>query len=152
MTKAKRVKSDEGNIYKRANDMFVKVTSGDTNGAYEVCEERCPAGFASRPHMHPDNHETFFVLKGGAKFLLGDDEYDGKVGDLFHIPPGTPHQVNAGNKGIHMLMVYSPGTTEAMFEDMTALTPEDRADWKTGAAVAKKHNTIWLKNFPRSSK
>ena len=48
MAKAKTMDSDGGNLYERANDMFVKVTAGDTDGSYEVCEERCPAGFASR--------------------------------------------------------------------------------------------------------
>ena len=33
---------------------------------------------------------------------------------------------------------------EAMFRDMTALTPEERADFDTGKAVAAKHNTIWV--------
>ncbi len=58
--------------------------------------------------------------------------------------------MGAGDDGIHMLMVYSPGTTEAMFADMTALSEEQRADWDTGAAVAKDHNTIWVKDFPNA--
>ena len=101
--------------------------------------------------MHPKNHETFFVIKGSAIFFLGNDEFDGVKGDLFHIPPGTPHQVIAGKDGIHMLMVYSPGTTEAMFADMTALSEEERGDWEIGASVAKKHTTIWVKDFPKSA-
>ena len=47
MANPKRVDPDGGTLYKRANDMFVKVTTADTGGAYEVCEERCPPGFAS---------------------------------------------------------------------------------------------------------
>ena len=43
-----------------------------------------------------------------------------------------------------MLMVYNPGETEAMFKDMVALTPEERADFEIGKAVAAKHNTIWV--------
>ena len=62
--KSKKVTPNGGNLYERANDMFVKVTTQDTNGAYEVCEERCPPGFASKPHMHPENHETFYVIEG----------------------------------------------------------------------------------------
>ena len=62
MADAKILGPDGGNLYRRANDMFVKVTSDDTNGAYEVCEERCPPGFASRRHRHTQNHETFFVI------------------------------------------------------------------------------------------
>ncbi len=144
MPDAKIVGPDDGNLYKRANDMFVKVTSGDTGGAYEVCEERCPPGFASRRHMHTQNHETFYVIEGSGTFILGDVSHEGKVGSLFHIPPGLPHQVIAGDDGIRMLMVYSPGQTEAMFKEMTDLTPEQRADFDTGKAVAAKHNTVWV--------
>ncbi len=148
MAIAKTLGPDGGNLYERANDMFVKVTADDTQGAYEVCEERCPAGFASRPHMHTVSHETFYVLQGSATFLLGDEKHDGKTGDLIHIPPGVPHQMIAGDQGVRVLMIFSPGTTEAMFADLTALTPEQRADFNTGAAVAAKHNTIWVEDFP----
>ena len=120
------------------------MTAGDTGGAYEVCEERCPPGFASRRHMHPQNHETFYVIEGSATFILGDEEHEGTVGSMFHIPPGLAHQVVAGDQGIRMLMVYSPGTTEAMFRDMTALSADQRADFETGKAVAAKHNTVWV--------
>ena len=58
MPEAKILGPEGGNLFERANDMFVKVTAADTDGAYEVCEERCPAGFKSRPHMHTQNHET----------------------------------------------------------------------------------------------
>ncbi len=33
-----------------------------------------------------------------------------------------------------MLMIYSPGETEAIFKEMTALSPEQRADDETGTA------------------
>lgn len=144
MSDAKVIGPDGGTLYKRANDMFVKVSAGDTGGAYEVCEERCPPGFASRRHMHTQNHETFYVIEGGGQFILGDETYQGNVGSMFHIPPGVAHQVIAGDDGIRMLMVYSPGQTEAMFAEMTALTPEQRADFETGKAVAAKHNTVWV--------
>ena len=45
-------------------------------------------------------------------------------------------------------MVYSPGETEAMFKDMTALSEEERADFETGKAVAAKHNTVWVGEMP----
>jgi quercetin dioxygenase-like cupin family protein len=144
MSKGKVVGSEDGNLYRRKYDMFVKVTADDTGGAYEVCEERCPPGCASRRHIHARNHETFFVLEGGAKFVLGDETHEGIPGSLFHIPPGLPHQVFAGDDGVRMLMVYSPGETEAMFKDMVALTREQPADFETGRAVAARHNTIWL--------
>jgi len=94
--KGKCVGPDEGKLYKRANDIFVKVTAEDTGGVYEVCEERCPSGFSSRKHRHTQNHETFYVLEGSAAFVLGDDTFEGTQGSLFHLPSGVPHQVIAG--------------------------------------------------------
>jgi quercetin dioxygenase-like cupin family protein len=142
--KGKRVGPDEGKLYKRANEIFVKVTAEDTGGVYEVCEERCPSRFSSRKHRHTRNHETFYVLEGSATFILGDDTFEGTQGSLFHIPAGVPHQIIAGDDGIRMLLVYSPGKIEAMFKDMTALTPEQQADFETGKKVAAKHDTIWV--------
>jgi len=142
--KGRMIDAEGGNLYKRANDMFVKVTAAETNGTYEICEERCPPGFASRRHMHTENFETFFIIEGSATFELAGDIYDAQPGQLFHIPPKVPHKVTAGNDGVRMLMVYSPGTTEAMFQEMVALSPEQRQDFDTGKAVAAKHNTVWV--------
>jgi mannose-6-phosphate isomerase-like protein (cupin superfamily) len=144
MKKGRKIEADGGNLYKRANDMFVKVTAEDTGGAYEICEERCPPGFASRRHMHTENHETFFIIEGSATFELGPETFDAQPGQLYHIPPKVPHKVTAGADGVRMLMVYSPGTTEAMFQDMVALSPEQRQDFEIGKGVAAKHNTVWV--------
>ena len=43
MANPKRVDPDGGTLYKRANDMFVKVTTADTGGAYEVLRRAVPA-------------------------------------------------------------------------------------------------------------
>ena len=142
--KGKRVGPDEGKLYKRANEIFVKVTAEDTGGVYEVCEERCPSRFSSRKHRHTQNHETFYVLEGSATFILGDETFEATRGSLYHVPPGVLHQVIAGEDGIRMLLVYSPGEIEAMFREMTSLPPEQQADFETGKNVAKKHNTIWM--------
>ncbi|WP_114287943.1 cupin domain-containing protein [Candidatus Halocynthiibacter alkanivorans] len=83
-----------------------------------------------------------FYHQGYGNLYLGDETYDGVKGDLIHIPPNVPHQVIAGSEGVHMLMIFSPGTTEAMFAE--------RNDWRTGASVARKHKTIWLENFPKA--
>ena len=144
MSNGKVIGPDDGNLYKRKNDMFVKVTTNDTDGAYEVCEERCPPGFASRRHMHTRNHETFYILEGNATFILCDETHQATPGSTFHIPPGVPHKVIAGDDGVRMLMVFSPGDTEAMFKDMVVLTPEEQADFETGKAVAARHNTVWV--------
>jgi len=74
--------------------------------------------------------------------------YTGWAG--FHYDTALPRErakallIAFARNGIRMLMVYSPGETEAMFTEMTALTPEERADFETGKAVAARHNTVWV--------
>ena len=49
----------EGGLFKLMNDMTVKVKSSQTNGTYEICEEKCPQGFTPHKHMHTKDFETF---------------------------------------------------------------------------------------------
>lgn len=144
--KGKHVTPDEGNLYRRNNDMFVKVTSQDTDGAYEVCEERCPPGFSSKRHKHTQAHETFVILEGSAKFEIGDDTFAAKQGDIFHVPPDIPHKVTAGDKGLRMLLIFSPAFAEPMFNELTNLTPEQKQNPEIGKAISAKYNTILVGN------
>ena len=81
---------EDGNLYRRQNDMHVKVTAEHTGGAYEVCEEKCPPGFASRKHMHTKNHETFYLTEGSAEFSLGEESHQVTPGMCIHILPKYP--------------------------------------------------------------
>ena len=62
-----------GRVFKRMNDMTVKVKSSDTNGTYEMCEEKCPPGFESRRHLHAKDFETFYMVSGSATWEVGDE-------------------------------------------------------------------------------
>ena len=146
MTENKSVKGTflapgEGNLYKLMNDMNVKVTADHTGGAYEVCEETCPPGFKSNKHMHTHNHETFYVIEGNVTFILGDETYNATPGSCIHIPPNLPHQVYTKD-GARMLMVFSPGTTEAMFSEISTLSQEQLQNSEFMKSVAGKHNTV----------
>jgi hypothetical protein len=52
--KGKHSPPGAGNVYAKANEVIVKVTSGDTGQTFEVVEENCKPGFQSRgalPHQ-----------------------------------------------------------------------------------------------------
>ena len=99
---------DDGILYKRNNEMRVKIRSRDTGGVYEICEERCGPGFQSRRNMHTKDYETFIVLEGSATFEVGNETIEGTPGMFIHIPPGVPHKVSTKD-GIKMLLVFGPG-------------------------------------------
>ena len=138
----------EGNIYKRKNEVIVKVTVADTDGGYEVVEENCGPGFQSRAHIHSRSFETFYVMEGSAEFVVGEDIFTGVPGSCIHIPPGVPHQVTSKD-GVRMLMVYSPGGTESMFAAMHALSQDELMDTALTKAIALDHDTVMVEDPPQ---
>jgi quercetin dioxygenase-like cupin family protein len=42
-------------------------------------------------HRHGTKHETFFVLKGTLRMMMGEEEHLMHQGDLLSMPPGTGH-------------------------------------------------------------
>ena len=47
---------------------------------------------ATAPHVHPGMAETWEILSGRARFLIGDDERLAEPGDVVVAPPGVVHQ------------------------------------------------------------
>lgn len=136
----------DGLLYKRNNEMWVKIKSEDTNGTYEICEERCPPGFTSRRHMHTKDFETFYMVEGSANWEVGDETVDAVAGTFIHIPPNVPHKVRVGDDGCKMLCVFGPGDQSSMFEAMNNLTPEEAADPAVRKKITSAHNMVPLED------
>jgi quercetin dioxygenase-like cupin family protein len=51
-------------------------------------------GTGSRQHHHP-NEQMFYILKGGLKAKVGDQEKIVRKGGVIHIPPNVVHQTIA---------------------------------------------------------
>lgn len=141
----KALNPDDGTLYLRKNEMRVKVSSTESGGAYEICEERCPPGFASRHHSHNHDFESFIVIEGSAKFLVGDDVIDAKPGMVIHIPPGVPHKVST-EEGIRMFLIFGPGSQEPRFEEMKNMTPEQKADPEYDRALAARYEMTFYED------
>ena len=70
---------------------------------------RYEPGARGRRHRHPEQEETFVVIRGTLTMYLGEppERRDVPVGGLIHVAPGTPLQtVNHGDED---LLVYAYG-------------------------------------------
>jgi len=132
-----------GNIYAKSNEIIVKIVGADTNQTFEVVEEICKPGFQSRAHYHTKSFETFYIMEGSVDFQVGDEVFHATKGSCVHIPPGVPHQATS-NDGVHMLMIYSPAGTEAMFAAMHALTKDQIMDAELTKRLALEHDTVMI--------
>ena len=73
-------------------------------------------------HLHPQSEESYFIIKGEAKILLGEQESVIKENQLIYIPPGIPHKLyNTGVEVLQLLVICTPA-------------------WESS-------NTVWLENI-----
>ena len=76
-------------------------TSEETGGEvleYEVTGQN--RGFLRQEHVHPDQTERFEPLAGSMKVVIGAEEHVLQPGDVYEVPPGTPHkQLSIGAHG-----------------------------------------------------
>lgn len=57
-------------------------------------------GSGPRLHRHP-YRETFVILRGRARFTIGDEQRDGGAGDVLVVPAGTPHKFAVLGPGVY---------------------------------------------------
>jgi quercetin dioxygenase-like cupin family protein len=124
--------------------MTVKVPSSQTGDAYTVIEITVePQSGPPLLHKHPA-HETFYVLQGDFEFwTLRNGRMEiiaGTTGDVIHIPGGVPHNYkNAGTVVGKGLIVFSPGTMEGSFADMSKAQREGPLDYERMQPIAQKY-------------
>lgn len=64
--------------------------------------------------------EYYYVLAGDGIAILDGKEYPVKTGDFLRLPPGTRHGFVAGEKGLDLLDIHTPGCWpdhDTYFED-----------------------------------
>jgi len=62
-----------------------------------------PGGF-HEPHSHEDNEQVFFVYQGTGQFMLDDEWFDVKEGDVIFVPKGTSHSSRNNSDDLFVLI------------------------------------------------
>ena len=97
----------------------------------------------ARPkHIHLAEDESFYIMEGEAKFLVGEKTFVAKAGAFVLVPKGTPHTfIRVEQKPAKFLVVYSPAGFEKFFDEAVDLDVTDTETYVAKAeALAKKYN------------
>jgi len=119
----------------------IKLSGEDTDGAFSLLEIEL-TGDGPPQHIHKTEDETFYVLEGEVKFLLGKKISIAKKGTLVLIPRGTVHAwCLTGQEPAKLLATISPPGFEKFFEDAVDLDVTDTDAYVAKAeALAEKYN------------
>lgn len=87
----------------------IRATGADTGGQMTIVEMNEPPGAQAPLHVHHREDEAFWILEGGATFVVGDQTIEASAGDYLFGPRDIPHRYTAGDAGCRMLFICTPG-------------------------------------------
>jgi quercetin dioxygenase-like cupin family protein len=114
-------RSDDGErIELGPNDVVIRISGDETDGAFSLCEYTAPPDGPSPPlHIHEETAEVIYVLDGTLECTVEDDTFTAEAGATVTIPRETVHTFSVtGNETARFLLLYSPAGFEGYFEEM----------------------------------
>jgi len=96
----------------------VKIGGADTGGEYGLLEITVRAGEGSPWHVHPEEDEWFYVLKGEFTVYVGDRRLALAPGSFAFGPKGIPHTFIAETDGAKVLIGFMPFQFEGFLHEV----------------------------------
>jgi mannose-6-phosphate isomerase-like protein (cupin superfamily) len=99
---------------------LVRIASAQTDGLIGLGEVDLPPLTAGpNLHVHTNEDELFYVLKGVLTVRIGEQMGDIAAGGLAWGARGTPHTfANRATEPLHVLILWIPGGAEGVFAEM----------------------------------
>ena len=123
----------------------LKAGTTDTGGGFSMTEATLAPGFAGPPpHAHRAMTDSFYVLEGTIRVLVGETWVDAPAGAYVLAPPGTVHTfANPGEAPARVLNINSPGGWEEYMRDLAAILAGGASiDPASFAELARRHDLV----------
>ena len=105
-------------------DIWVKISSRDTNGAFAVMEDRANPNDGPPLHLHHAQDEWWHIIEGHYLFEVDGHQMRVGPGDTVFAPRGTRHTYqNIGSTPGRTVITVVPGGLDLFFEEVRATFP-----------------------------
>jgi mannose-6-phosphate isomerase-like protein (cupin superfamily) len=82
---------------------------GEPTERHSIAYVTIPSGKSSLMHYHPEAEESYFILRGQARMIIGEEDAVVGPGHSILIQPQKPHKiVNIGHEDLEFLAVCVP--------------------------------------------
>jgi len=119
------ISSKEGDKYIiLGHEVTVKLHSEDGNNNF-VFELITPPGAGIPPHVHQNEDEVLYILKGEFDVTIGEEVFKATTGDCLNCVRNIPHAyTNTGTADAKTLWYVSPGGSfEEFFAELSQFPP-----------------------------
>jgi quercetin dioxygenase-like cupin family protein len=104
-------------LSRAARRWIAKLASADSHGALRIFEHTLPGHGGAPMHVHPNQDEWWYSIKGEYAFQVGEERFQVKAGDTVWCPREVPHgfeQVSPA-EGKYITAFQPAGDMEAFF-------------------------------------
>ena len=120
----------------------VRLSGEQTGGAFSLTDNLARRGSGSPVHVHDRDDETFLVLDGELRVLVGEDDHTAGPGTVVVLPRRLRHAYVVTSATARLLSLHTPGGFEQFAaevgEPAQALTlPPEPAGPRDLAALAR---------------
>jgi quercetin dioxygenase-like cupin family protein len=118
----------------------MKLTGADPAGQLTVYESFYPERMGHPLHIHHDAIESFYMLEGSCKFLVGADTFTASEGSFLSIPCGATHGLMPIGGPARALVFFTPAAMEGYWEEIAAATAAGRLDQERLGELGRQHH------------
>jgi quercetin dioxygenase-like cupin family protein len=94
-----------------------KARGEQTGGRLTALENVIPPGEGPPLHTHTAEDESWYVLEGELRFLVGAELFNAPAGTFLFAPRGMPHTFqNVGDQPARLLILFNPSGIEQFFD------------------------------------
>ncbi len=131
---------------------WIRASGANTNGGLSLIEQVIPPGFASPWHVHHDEDESFYLIEGRMRVMVGDRAVDLDSGGYAFGPRGVPHGFRIEGHAPARLLLMTSGSRFAEFVRETSTPASDdvppEPDLAKVVAAAERHGLAILGPMP----
>jgi hypothetical protein len=135
----------------------LRLSGERTGGAFSLADNLARGGNASPVHVHDRDDETFFVLDGELRVLVGEDDYTAGPGTVAVLPRRLRHAYVVISAAARFLTLHTPAGFEQFAAEVgqpaRALTlpppPAGPPDFTALAQAAARHGITVLAPPPQ---
>ena len=104
---------------------FVKATSEQTGGAFNLFDVSCPPGYATALHIHYAEDVAIYVREGVLTIFWGEEKRTAVAGAYFFQPRGIPHGFRVeGETPARILYMTFPAGLDRFVAEQELLIPD----------------------------
>ena len=129
-TKPFMLKNKEGQFLQLLGALvYVKASSEQTGGGFNLFEAFCPPDFTTPLHIHYTEDVTVYVLEGRLTFFCGSEKQEADAGSYFYQPRGTPHGFRVeGRTSARILYMTIPAGLDRFVIEQQLPTPASESE------------------------